>query len=204
MTDTTSTTTAEIVLFPGFDELDAIGPYEVFQNGTEAGADLETRLVTLEPTDRVHASHGLIIVPDGTLGSPDVLVVPGGGWTTEDGGVRRVVNDGNLGEAVATRHETGATVASVCTGAMVLAHGGILEGRPAVTHQVALEDLAAFTDVHDARVVDDGDILTAGGVTSGIDLALWFLEREFGADVATAVATEMEHERSRDVVRTGN
>ena len=204
MADATSTTTAEIVLFPGFDELDAIGPYEVFQNGTEAGADLETRLVTLEPTETVRASHGLTVVPDGTLGSPDVLVVPGGGWTTEDGGVRRVVNDGDLAEAVATRHESGATVASVCTGAMVLAHGGVLEGRPAVTHRVALEDLEAHANVHEARVVDDGDVLTAGGVTSGIDLALWFLEREFSEAVATAVATEMEHERSRDVVRTRN
>ena len=193
------TQTIEIVLFEGFDELDAIGPFEVFENGARVGADLETRLVTLESTDSVRASHGLVVEPDGVLGDPDTLVVPGGGWTSEDGGVRQAVDDGTLAEAVAERYDTGATVASVCTGAMILAHGGLLEGRPAVTHHAALEDLEAFADVREARVVDDGDVLTAGGVTSGIDLALWYLEREWGDDVAATVAREMEHERRGDV-----
>ncbi|MFP8890896.1 DJ-1/PfpI family protein [Natrialbaceae archaeon A-CW2] len=195
------TTVAEIVLFDGFDELDAIGPFEVFKNGARAGADLETRLVTLEPTETVTASHGLRVEPDGVLGEPDLLVVPGGGWTSADGGVRRVVNEGRLADAVAAHHERGGTLAAVCTGAMVLATAGVLEGRPAITHQVALEDLADYADVTDARVVDDGDTLTAGGVTSGIDLALWYLERAFGESVATAVATEIEHERHESIVR---
>ncbi|SEQ69307.1 DJ-1/PfpI family protein [Natrinema salaciae] len=191
---------AEIVLFDGFDELDAIGPYEVFQNGAQAGASLETRLVTLEETALVTASHGLRVEPDGTLGEPDLLLVPGGGWTTA-GGVRAVVDEGTLPDAVGERSAAGATVASVCTGAMVLAAGGLLEGRPAITHQVAVDDLEAHAaDVIDARVVDDGDVLTAGGVTAGLDLALWFLEREFGAAVAAAVETEMEHERRGAVV----
>ncbi|WP_226004608.1 DJ-1/PfpI family protein [Natrinema salinisoli] len=195
------TTTAEIVLFDGFDELDAIGPYEVLENGARAGASLETRLVTLEPTDLVTASHGLRVEPDGPLGEPDILIVPGGGWTTEDGGVRAVVNDGALADAVAERFANSATIASVCTGAMVLADAGVLEGRPATTHAVAMDDLEAFaTTRSDARVVDDGDVLTAGGVTAGIDLALWLLEREFGAEIAASVETEMEHERRGEVV----
>jgi transcriptional regulator GlxA family with amidase domain len=188
-------TTAEIVLFDGFDELDAVGPYEVLANGAEAGASIGTRLVTLEPTDRVTASHGLRVEPDGTLGRPDLLVVPGGGWTTA-GGVRAAVEDGALPEAVRERYDDGATIASVCTGAMVLAEAGILEGRPAATHAVAVDDLAATAaTVIDERVVDDGDVVTAGGVTSGIDLALWLLEREFGAGIAAQVAAEMAHER---------
>ena len=195
--------TAEIVLFEDFDELDAIGPYEVLENGAVAGASLETRLVTLEePTGDglVTASHGLRVEPDGTLGEPDILLVPGGGWTSEDDGVRAVVEDRPLPATVEERHDAGATVASVCTGAMVLAEAGLLEGRPATTHAVARDDLeAAGADLIDARVVDDGDVLTAGGVTSGIDLALWLLEREFGADVAEAVETEMEYERRDDV-----
>ncbi|WP_226483070.1 DJ-1/PfpI family protein [Natrinema amylolyticum] len=194
-------TTAEIVLFDGFDELDAIGPYEVLENGARAGASLETRLVTLTETDLVTASHGLRVEPDGTLGEPDILLVPGGGWTT-DGGVRAAVEDGALPTAVGERAATGSTIASVCTGAMVLAEGGVLEGRPATTHAVAKGDLKGYAaDVHDARVVDDGDVLTAGGVTAGIDLALWLLEREFGAAIAEAVETEMEHERRVEVVR---
>ncbi|ELY65909.1 DJ-1/PfpI family protein [Natrinema versiforme] len=187
--------TAEIVLFDGFDELDAIGPYEVLENGAQAGAAIETQLVILEETPLVTASHGLRVEPDGVLGDPDLLVVPGGGWTTE-GGVRAAVEDGRLPEAVAARHADGATVASVCTGAMILADAGLLEGRPATSHQVAIDDLeAAAGSVIDDRVVDDGDVLTAGGVTAGIDLALWLLEREFGGDIAAAVETEMEHER---------
>ena len=194
-------TTAEIVLFDGFDELDAIGPYEVLENGAEAGASLETRLVTLESTDLVTASHGLRVEPDGTLGDPDLLLVPGGGWTTANSGVRAAVEDGSLSDAVSERYRNGATVASVCTGAMVLAEATLLEGRPATTHQVAVDDLEAHATVVDARVVDDGDVLTAGGVTAGIDLALWLLERVFGPEIADAVATGMEHERRGEVVR---
>ncbi len=190
----------EVVLFDGFDELDAIGPFEVFA-AAASEADLAVRLVTLEPTDRVVASHGLRIEPDGVLGEPDLLVVPGGGWSSPDGGVRRVVDEGTLAEAVAALAADGTAVASVCTGALVLAEAGLLEGRPATTHHTATDDLAAYAEVVDARVVDGGEVVTAGGVTSGIDLALWLLEREFGAELAEAGARRLEHERRGEVVR---
>jgi transcriptional regulator GlxA family with amidase domain len=85
----------------------------------------------------------------------------------------------------------------VCTGAMLLAEAGILEGRPAVTHHAALDDLRDLgIDVRaDARWVDAGDVLTAGGVTSGIDLALHLLERFQDAGVAEAAARLLEHPR---------
>ncbi len=192
--------TAEIVLFDGFDELDAIGPYEVLENAAHAGASIDTELVALEETDLVTASHDLRVEPDGTLGDPDLLLVPGGGWTSANEGVRAAVEGGALPDAVDERYTNGATVASVCTGAMVLAEAGLLEGRPATTHRVAVDDLeATAANVVDERVVDDGDVLTAGGVTSGIDLGLWLVEREFGASVADEVATKMAHERRGDV-----
>lgn len=194
--------TSEVVCFDGFDELDAIGPYEVLENGALAGASVETRIVTLERTDVVRASHGLRVDPDGTLGDPDLLVVPGGGWTADDGGVRRVVEDGTLADRVADLHANGTTVVSVCTGAMVLASAGLLEDRPAITHHDAVDDLAEHARVIDARVVDDGDVVTAGGVTAGIDLALWLLEREFDETIADRVAREMEHERRGEVYVT--
>jgi len=189
----------EILCFDGFDELDAIGPYEVFANGALAGAPLETRLVTLEPTETVTASHGLRVEPDGVLGDPDLLVVPGGGWTGEESGVSAVVDDGRLPEAVRARYETGTTVASVCTGAMVLAAAGLLEGRPATTHRVARKDLESVATMVEARVVDarvdDGSrILTAGGVTSGLDLALWVLETDFESEISEWVTEEMAYE----------
>jgi transcriptional regulator GlxA family with amidase domain len=79
---------------------------------------------------------------------------------------------------------------------MLAAAAGLTKGRPAVTHHLALEDLRdAGADVVEARVVDDGDLVTAGGVTSGLDLALWLLERHFGNEVASAVEGRLEHER---------
>lgn len=186
----------EILLYEGFDELDAIGPYEVFQNAAK-DTDLSTSLVTREPTERVTASHGLRVESDSVLGEPDLLVVPGGGWTARD-------ERGTWGEyernvippLIAEQHSHGTTLASVCTGAMLLEKAGVLDGRPAVTHAGALDDLREMAaEVVEARVVDDGDILTAGGVTSGLDLALWIVEREIGEEVADRVATTLEYER---------
>jgi transcriptional regulator GlxA family with amidase domain len=88
-------------------------------------------------------------------------------------------------------------VASVCTGALLLAKAGILDGRPAVTHHAAFDDLREHgIDVRaGARWVDAGDVLTARGVTSGIDLALHLLERFQGAEVAHATEQILEHQR---------
>jgi len=191
----------EILLFEGFDELDAVGPYEVLENGARVGADLTVGLVTLEPTETVTASHGLRVEPDGVLGDPDLLIVPGGGWS-DGGGVRDAVDEGTLPSVVADAHEAGTTVASVCTGAMILATGGVLDGRPATTHRSAIGPLAEYTETLDARVVDDGDVLTAGGVTSGIDLALHLLAREFDPGIADEVATILEYDPTEDVVVT--
>jgi transcriptional regulator GlxA family with amidase domain len=194
-----------VICYDGFDELDVVGPYEVFQSATDRGADLPARLATLDPTERVTAAHGLRVEPDGTLpapddpDAPDLLVVPGGGWNDRrDRGARAEAERGAIPDAVAAHHAAGATVAGVCTGGMLLARAGLLDGRPATTHHGALDDLrATAADVREARVVDDDDVLTAGGITSGIDLALHLVEREAGADVARAVAANMAHERRR-------
>ena len=192
--------TIEILLYDGFDELDAFGPFEVLANG-----GFEPRFVTLDGASEVTASHGARVAIDGRLSdTPDLLVVPGGGWGQRaERGAWAEAQRGDLPTAIAERHRAGATVASVCTGAMLLATSGLLKGRPAVTHHGALDDLdeAGAEVVRDARVVDDGDILTAGGVTSGIDMALWLVERERGADLANLVAREIEHTRS-EVHRT--
>jgi transcriptional regulator GlxA family with amidase domain len=182
-----------IVVFDGFDELDAIGPYEVFGHAARRGADLEARLVTLADVGEVVASGGLRIHPHGTLdGAPDLVLVPGGPGTVPE------AQEGDLPRAITRLHEGGTTVATVCTGAMLAAAAGITAGRPATTHHAVLGALRETgAEVVEARVVDDGDLVSAGGVTCGIDLALWLLEREFGAPLADAVAAEMEYVRSR-------
>lgn len=192
-----------IAVFDGVEELDAIGPYEVLSVTGDSGGDLDVSLRTLEPADRVTCTHGLRFEPDGELpGGADLIVVPGGGWNDGRGGVRDVVEDGALPRALADWHAEGRTVASVCTGAMVLAEAGLLEGRPATTHASAVSDLRPHAEVVDARVVDDGDLLTAGGVTAGIDLALHLVSRICGEEVARATATTLEHDRPSDVYGT--
>ena len=191
-----------VVVYDGFDELDAVAPYEVFANAGRFGGEIDASLVTLEPRERVTASHGLRIEPDGVLGDgdPDLVVVPGGGWNNHaEDGAWGEVQRGELPDVLREQFENGATVAAVCTGGMIVAEAGLLDGRPATTHASALDDLAEFADVVDARVVDSGSVLTAGGVTSGLDLSLWIVEQVCGEDVATRVATEMEYERSGDV-----
>ena len=186
-----------ILLYEGFDELDAVAPYEVFRTAASYGADLDANLQTLVPSERVTASHGLRVEPDDVLiGTPDLVLVPGGGWNSRsESGAWAEAQDGTLPERLATLHDGGATIATVCTGALIAAEGGLLEGRPATTHKSAKDDLADYgVDVRDDRFVDDGDVLTAGGVTSGIDLALHLVERECSAEVAQKVAEEIEYE----------
>jgi transcriptional regulator GlxA family with amidase domain len=188
----------EIVLFDGFDELDAIAPYEVFQLAARRG-EIDTELVTAEQTARIEARSGLRIEPDGTISSSaDMLLVPGGGWSDPDAaGVRREYERGELPELLSERFEAGTAVASVCTGSLLLAAAGLLDGRPAVTHHTAREDLREMgIDVRKERFIDDGAVLTAGGITSGIDLALHIVERECSSEIAESVAGELEYERA--------
>lgn len=202
------TTQIDILLYEGFDELDAVAPFEVFQNAASAGADCEVSLVTHEKRERVTASHGLDVGVDGQLaspgaeGAPDLLLVPGGGWSGEgDQGVRREYESGDLPEKITAHHAAGTTIASVCTGAMLLERAGVLGKGPAITHQSAVADLeAAGVKVPDRRVVDVGQVVTAGGVTSGLDLALHLVQREFGEDIADEVATVLEYEPSDEIL----
>ncbi|QSG03335.1 DJ-1/PfpI family protein [Natranaeroarchaeum sulfidigenes] len=204
--DVDSPATIEILCYDGFDELDVIGPFEVFTTAADHGCSIDVRLVTLASAERITASHGLTIEPDGQIGDdPDLLVVPGGGWNTRgEASAWALAQNETAIDAVRRRHAAGTTIAAVCTGGMILAIAGLLDGRPATTHASThgqLPDHGAVP-VH-ARVVDDTDLLTAGGVTAGIDLSLWIVEQLCGADVADKVATTIEHERSDDVHVTG-
>ena len=191
---------AQIVIFDGFDEMDAVAPFEVLQNAAMAGADIQVELVTLAGEQEVVASHGLRLRTHARL-SPDekidVLIVPGGNWNRGGPeGVRAEVVRGEIPNAIALLHQTGTVVAGICTGVMLVAKAGLLAGRPATTHHGAMEDLrASGAEIVSARVVDDGDIITAGGVTSGLDLALWLVERWAGAEAASEVEKGMEYER---------
>jgi transcriptional regulator GlxA family with amidase domain len=192
-----STARVEIVVFDGVEELDALGPYEVFSVARQAGADLEVRLVTYNEADRIRAAHGLVFHPQGRLDErADVVVVPGGGWSNRaDRGAWQVAEEGTLPKQLARLHRRGTLIlASVCTGGMLLAKAGLLQGRRAITHADAVDELAASgARVVKARVVDDDDLVSAGGVTSGIDLALHLVERLAGPEVRAASERELEY-----------
>lgn len=196
----------QILLFEGFDELDAIAPFEVFQCGASLGLAMEIACVTLDPTPVVIAAHGLRLCPERLLGGnpkPDLVLVPGGGWVAQaQQGTRAEIARGAIPAALAELHRNGTTLASVCTGALLLAAAGLLTGRPATTHHRAREALsAAGATVIDARVVDDGDVISSGGVSSGLDLALWVLERWFSPQAAHQVEQLLEVERRGTVWR---
>jgi transcriptional regulator GlxA family with amidase domain len=196
----------QILIFDGFDELDAIAPYEVLRNAVKGKAGDNVEFVSVDTVKEITCNHGLQIRVSGQLDlkrRPDVLIVPGGGWIDRSPrGARAEAERGAIPKAIKSLHEAGTICASVCTGAMLLAAAGILKGRPAITHHGAIKELAdSGAEVIQARVVDDGDVVSAGGVTSGLDLALWLVERFYGSATAHKIEREMEYERRGTVWR---
>ncbi len=199
----------QIVLFDGFDPLDVIAPFEVFAAGSDAaGGALEVELVAADgPREVVSGTRGLTLRATAALrpGLPGYVVVPGASGPTTgdpDDGVETIpVLLARFAESAAPLLRTAidhpdVTVATVCGGSLALAMAGLVEGRHVVTHHLGM-DLLDATGAHAvaARVVDDGDLVSAGGVTSGLDLGLHLLEREYGPQVAHAVERLFEHER---------
>jgi transcriptional regulator GlxA family with amidase domain len=185
----------DIVVFDGVDELDVVGPLEVLRR---AGFDVQ--LVALNPHTTVTCAYGLTITPDGApRRNAEVVVFPGGGWVGRaEKGVRAEIESKRWEPLIADASRRGAVLASVCTGAMILASAGALRGRRATTHHSAWEDLrAAGATLVRERVVDDGDRITAGGVTSGIDLGLCLVERFDSRGAANAIADTLEYRPAR-------
>jgi transcriptional regulator GlxA family with amidase domain len=197
------------VLFDGFDPLDVIAPFEVLVGGSDAvGGELVVELVSAEgPRPVVSGSRGLELNATAQLdpSKPGFVIVPGASGPI-DGDPDQVATIpvllARFGEtdAVPLMRQAMAnpdiTVATVCGGSLALAMAGLLDGRNAVTHVLGIDVLdATGVNVVRARVVDDGDLVTAGGVTSGLDLALHLLDRSYGPRVALAVEELFEYER---------
>lgn len=200
----------QFVLFDGFDPLDVVAPFEMLTAGNDAlGGAYDLRFVSAE---------GARTVPSGTPGIsltataildpavPGYVVVPGASGPVDgdpDAGVETIpVLLARFAASPAVpllEHCLAAphlTVAAVCGGSLAMAMAGLLEGRTATTHVLGI-DLLDAAGVHAvrARVVDNGDLISAGGVTSGLDLGLYLLEREFGPRIARSVEELFEYER---------
>ncbi len=192
-----------ILLFEGCEELDAFGPFEALSCAWKLGADFEVQLGTAEPTAEVRLAYGTRIIPE-TLEpkAGDWIIVPGGGWINHSvKGTWSEVQRGELPRRLAEWKKKGVCLASVCTGAMLLAAAGLLNGRRATTHHRAQLDLeGAGIDFVEAKVVDEGDIVTAGGITSGIDLGIWLTERFAGAEIAQRLKQHLEYQSDSKVL----
>jgi len=199
---------AQIVLFDGFDPLDVIAPYELLgAGGVLAEGALTVELVSAEGAREVPSGIGLTLRAVAPLdpARADLVVVPGAAaehMADIPAILGRTLETGLPGLLKAASDRPGLTVTSVCGGSMVLGMAGLLAGRPATTHHLGLTALGAFgATVVDARIVDDGDLVTAAGVTSGLDLGLYLLERELGPRIAHATEQLVAYERRGTVWR---
>jgi transcriptional regulator GlxA family with amidase domain len=192
----------QILVFDGFDELDVFGLYEPLKM-----AGFDTKLLTLDAQEYVTAAHGLKVAVDGQINKaclPAILCVPGGGWLTRAArGALYESERGDILTVIKDFHKSGVTIAAVCTGTLLVGKAGLLTGRPAITNHGALDNLRACgAKIAFARVVDDGDIVTAGGITSSLDLALWLIERFGSPKIAQEISMQLEYVRRGPIWRT--
>jgi putative intracellular protease/amidase len=178
------------IAIPIFDEitaLDAIGPYEVLSRLPGA----RVRFVAVTPgTYRTDKQLGLVAdEPLSAVPHPEIIVVPGGF------GTRALMTPNPLLDWIRTAHETSQWTTSVCTGSLLLGAAGLLRGLEATTHWAAMEDLRALgAKPTSRRVVEQGKIVTAAGVSSGIDMALTLTARIAGDDFSKAVQLGIEYD----------
>jgi transcriptional regulator GlxA family with amidase domain len=184
-----------ILIFPDAEELDFVGPWEVFKMARESKPESFELLIVAEKPEPVRCRGGLRVVPDvTTTDCPklDVLLVPGGQGTRVE-----VENEALLGW-IARVSASCQWVTSVCTGAMLLTAAGPARGKRVTTHWAFVESLRGRNEASevlaDARYVQDGNVVTAAGVSAGIDMALWLIGQWHSPDFARQVQRYMEYD----------
>jgi len=190
-----------VALFEDAEELDWAGPWEVLSSWARIWPDDGVNVFTVaDTTQTLRCAKGLRVVPDRSwddLGPLDVLVYPGGQ------GTRRQLGDERIRSRIRSLAEVTPLMTSVCTGSLVFADAGILDGLPATTHWAAMETLASLganIDLRpDDRFVDAGAIVTAAGVSAGIDMALHLVARLHSVDRAREVRRAIQYDPSPPV-----
>jgi transcriptional regulator GlxA family with amidase domain len=184
---------AGVLIFDGVEELDFAGPWEVLAASKALTSKLDVMTIA-QSLDAVRCAKGLRVLPDRTFADApplDVLVVPGGE------GTRRVENVPGLVGFIRERAPACRWVTSVCTGALLLHGAGLLAGKWATTHWSFTDQLEArggVTVVRHARFVRDGNVVTAAGVSAGIDMALWLVGQLFDPATARRVQRTIEYD----------
>ena len=183
-----------ILLFDDAEVLDFCGPFEVFSVASDQSESPAFNVYTVSEKSPIMARNGLSVNPDYRLGEhpeADILLVPGGQ------GTRREVNSEIVVDWIRQTAENAELVLSVCTGALLLAKAGLLDGLNITTHHVAydvLRQMVPSATVHEQRrFVDNGRVVTSGGIAAGIDMSLHIVQRLLGAEVARSTAHRMEY-----------
>lgn len=188
----THTMSVAIVVFPGVEELDFVGPWEVFTMAKQIGAPLQVFTVGW-PDTTIACAKGLKITADYAFPDAphaDIVVVPGGS------GTRTLVRDEAFIAVLRSYLAAATWQTSVCTGTALLARAGFLEGRQATTNRAAIDfvrSVAPHTYIIEKRYVHDGSVVTSAGVSAGIDMSLWLLGHLFGQDTARSTQNYMEY-----------
>jgi transcriptional regulator GlxA family with amidase domain len=186
-----------ILVFNDVEVLDFAGPFEVFAVTDELSRQTVFNVVTVAAAPGpIRARNGLKIVPDATLADcppPAVLIIPGGA------GTRALLQNDGIIKWIQSCSQSAEVTLSVCTGALLLAQAGLLDGLRATTHHQVLDLLRklapkAIVDPG-SRFHDNGKIVTAAGISAGIDASLHVVGRLLGDDTATGTAAYMEYER---------
>jgi putative intracellular protease/amidase len=177
-----------ILIYPRFTALDAVGPYEVLSRIPDANVTFVAEHAAPQRTDTTR----LAILADATieeLQHPDIVLVPGGPGQVD------LMRDGPIHDWLRAAHDTSTWTTSVCTGSLVLAAAGLLDGKRATSNWQAIEQLRALgADAVEERVVFDGKIVTSAGVTAGIDMALQLATRVGGEQLAQAIQLGLEYD----------
>ncbi|NQV05410.1 DJ-1/PfpI family protein [bacterium] len=189
-------TTIGILLFDGTEELDAVGPWEVLSAWSAGWPDDGVAVTLIGLTEGpITCAKGMRVLPDITVDEApplDIVIVPGGR------GTQPLVGDERMRALLGTWARSGTLMTSVCTGSLLLADAGLLTGRPATTHWGALDHLTAIDPTievrPDDRFVDDGPIVTASGVSAGIDMALHLVVRFAGVERAKEVRRYIQYD----------
>jgi transcriptional regulator GlxA family with amidase domain len=189
-----------ILIFDDVEELDFVGPWEVFTMANqvatrEGNAAPHDVFLVAEKDGPIRCAKGMRVLPDKTTancGPLDVLLVPGGQ------GTRREVNNTALLGWIASVAKDAQWITSVCTGAMLLTAAGPAKGKRVTTHWAFIESLRARNEAAEVlshyRYVRDGNVVTAAGVSAGIDMALWLTGEWHGAETARATQRAMEYD----------
>jgi transcriptional regulator GlxA family with amidase domain len=194
------TTTVAIYVFPDVEVLDFAGPYQVFTTAsrvfarTNPSSSVRFSVFTISHgAGTIRARHGLVITPDHTFASHpsiDLLIIPGGVVTAE-------LKNPNVSEWIKRTAASVKLTASICTGSFLLAQAGLLDGRTTTTHWEDVADLRgmfpSLTVLENRRWIDEGDVVTSAGISAGIDMSLYLVQRLVGKELALRTARQMDY-----------